>query len=35
MLIHFELQTMLYSLKLKYIKTGVLKHTKTPFLAQY
>lgn len=33
MLIHFELQTMLYSLK--YIKTGVLKHTKTPFLAQY
>ena len=33
MLIHFELQTMLYSLK--YIKIGVLKHTETPFLAQY
>ena len=33
MLIHFELQTILYSLK--YIKIGASKHTETPFLVQY
>ena len=33
MLIHFELQTILYNLK--YIKIGASEHTETPFLGQY